>query len=44
MTDPIQHFKDLVSEIYDLRTTAALLDWDQQTKMPTGGEAPPCAQ
>ena len=37
MTDPIQHFKDLVSEIYDLRTTAALLDWDQQTKMPTGG-------
>lgn len=37
MTDPIQHFKDLVSEIYDVRTTAALLDWDQQTMMPTGG-------
>jgi carboxypeptidase Taq len=37
MTDPVQILKDLVGEVVDLRHTAALLDWDQQTMMPSGG-------
>ncbi|HEX7542390.1 MAG TPA: carboxypeptidase M32 [Anaerolineales bacterium] len=33
----LQHLKDNLAEISDLGYTAALLGWDQQTYMPTGG-------
>ncbi len=37
MIDPLQTLRELVGEVVDLKHTAALLDWDQQTMMPPGG-------
>jgi carboxypeptidase Taq len=37
MNDAIKTLKELVGEVVDLNHTVALLDWDLQTKMPTGG-------
>jgi carboxypeptidase Taq len=37
MEEKITQLRDILAEISDLRSTAALLDWDQQTYMPPGG-------
>ncbi len=33
----LQHLKDLLGEVWDLRMAAAVLSWDQETYMPQGG-------
>ncbi len=35
--DRLQQLKERVAEVMDLRHTLALLEWDQQTYMPSGG-------
>ena len=37
MTERYQQFRELVGEIFDLDTVGAILEWDQQTYMPSGG-------
>jgi carboxypeptidase Taq len=37
MEDKLTRLKDILSEIYDLNMTQAVLGWDQQTYMPVGG-------
>lgn len=37
MPDKLAQLKTLLAEIDDLRRIAAVLDWDQQTYMPSGG-------
>ncbi len=37
MPDSIDTLKDLIGEVVDLSQAAALLEWDQQTYMPSGG-------
>lgn len=40
MTNPIAQLKQLLGVVIDLRYTAALLNWDQQTNLPPGGAGP----
>ncbi|MDQ2731943.1 MAG: carboxypeptidase M32, partial [Armatimonadota bacterium] len=35
----LQNLKDRLAEIADLQDSAAVLEWDQQTQMPTAGSA-----
>jgi carboxypeptidase Taq len=44
MREKLKKFKKLINEIYDLNATIALLGWDQQTCMPSGGAAERAAQ
>jgi carboxypeptidase Taq len=37
MTEKYQQFRKLVGEIFDLDAVVSVLEWDQQTYMPTGG-------
>jgi carboxypeptidase Taq len=37
MPQPLEHLRSLLGEIFDLRTTAAVLEWDQQVNLPSGG-------
>ncbi len=37
MEDKFQKLKEIMAEVYDLSRAAALLEWDQQTYMPSGG-------
>lgn len=37
MSEKLQQLKDILGEVADLRNTAAVLSWDQQTYMPQGG-------
>ena len=37
MEKKLEHLRTILAEISDLRSTAALLDWDQQCYMPRGG-------
>ncbi len=37
MGKPVDAFRDLLGEVFDLNAAAAVLSWDQQTYMPPGG-------
>lgn len=37
MQDKLQQLKEIMAELYDLRSVFALLDWDMQVNMPPGG-------
>jgi carboxypeptidase Taq len=37
MTERYQQFRELVGEVFDLDAVGAILEWDQQTCMPSGG-------
>jgi carboxypeptidase Taq len=37
MDEKLQRFKEMMAEVADLNTAAAVLDWDQQVNMPPGG-------
>ncbi|HEY47114.1 MAG: carboxypeptidase [Anaerolineae bacterium SM23_ 63] len=37
MTEKFQQFRKLVGEIFDLDAVVSVLEWDQQTYMPSGG-------
>ena len=39
MESKLQELETRLAEINDLNSAAALLDWDQMTKMPPGGAA-----
>ena len=39
MTHPLSDLRNRLAELVDLRNTAQLLQWDQQTMMPPGGAA-----
>ncbi|MGD2161661.1 MAG: carboxypeptidase M32 [Anaerolineales bacterium] len=44
MTTPLEHLKQLLGEVEDLKYTAALLNWDHQVYMPPGGALPRAMQ
>ena len=37
MPQPLEHLRSLLGETFDLRTAAAVLEWDQQVNLPAGG-------
>ncbi|NMC54468.1 MAG: carboxypeptidase M32, partial [Chloroflexi bacterium] len=37
MQEKLQQLKEIMAELYDLRSVFALLDWDMQVNMPPGG-------
>src|SRR5512140_1344410 len=37
MSPKLDRLKEIMGEVYDVRNTASLLSWDQQTYMPAGG-------
>ncbi|HMK08286.1 MAG TPA: carboxypeptidase M32 [Anaerolineales bacterium] len=44
MANALERFRSLLGEIFDLRATAAVLEWDQQVNLPSGGAANRAAQ
>jgi carboxypeptidase Taq len=44
MPQPLEQLRSLLGEIFDLRTTSAVLEWDQQVNLPSGGAGNRAAQ
>jgi carboxypeptidase Taq len=44
MPDALAHLRTLLGEVFDLHTASAVLEWDQQVNLPSGGAANRAAQ
>jgi carboxypeptidase Taq len=44
MPQPLEHLRSLLGETFDLRAASAVLEWDQQVNLPSGGAANRAAQ